>query len=90
MQSSNCGVVLNGINGSSGMFSITLGNKVTKLKYSLLEGTVVIQLRDSIEYNRSIVDEFLLPQSLAIPCILHIENRVNEKITMMVMLMLEG
>ena len=67
-------------NGPSGMRPITLGNKVAKLKESLLEGAVVIQLRDSIEYNRSIVDEFSFPQSLAIPCILPMENRVNKKI----------
>lgn len=75
-------------NGPSGMRPITLGNKVAQLKESLLEGAVVIQLRDSIEYNRSIVDGVLFPQSLAILCILHMENRVNEKIIMM--LILEG
>ena len=45
-------------NNPSGMLPITLADKVTKLKQSLLEGAVMIQLRDSIEYNMSIVDGF--------------------------------
>ena len=74
--------------GGGGMLPISLGNKVTKLKHSLLEGAVVTHLRDSIEYNNSIADGFLFPQSLVIPCILLMENRINEKIIMM--LILEG
>lgn len=54
-----------------------------------LEGVVVTQLRDSITYSESLVDGFIFPQSLANPCILlHMENRVNEKLIMM--LVLEG
>ena len=41
------------------MHPITLVNKVTKLKQSLLEGAFMTQLRDSIVYNKSVVDGFL-------------------------------
>ena len=70
----------------SGIHPIALVDKITKLKQSMLEGAIVIQLRDSIEHNGSVVGDFLFAQSLAIPCILHMENRVNEKIIMMVIL----
>ena len=65
---------------------IALIDKVHKLKQSLLEGATVIQLRDSIEHNASVVGDYLFALSLAIPCILHLENRVNEKVIMMIIL----
>ena len=69
--------------GAGSMHPITLVNAVTKLKQSLLEGAVVTQMRDIIAYNESIVYGFLFAQSLDILYILHMENRVNAKIIMM-------
>lgn len=68
------------------MRRISLADKVFKLKDSLLEGEMVSQLRDSVTHNDTVKDGYLFPLSLAIPCILHLENRVNEKVIMMVIL----
>ena len=48
----------------------------------------VRQLRDNITHNYSVVNRFLFEQYLAISYIFHLENRVNEKLIMM--LVLEG
>ena len=66
----------------------SLADKVMKLKSSILEGEMISQLRDSVTHNDTVKDGYLFPLSLAIPCILHLENRVNEKVIMM--LILEG
>ena len=66
----------------------SLADKVMKLKSSILEGEMISQLRDSVTHNDTVKDGYLFLLSLAIPCILHLENRVNEKV--IILLILEG
>ena len=68
------------------MKPINLGDKVIKIKKSLLTNEQVRQLRDSITQNDYVVDDFLFEQCLAIPCILHLKKRVNERLVMTLVL----
>ena len=55
------------------------GEKVTKLKKSMMDGKIIDMLRapiERVEVNRA---NCLFPMYLALPYILHLENRVSEK-----------
>ena len=67
---------------------MTVKQKVAKLKESLMNGRMVKVLRDSIKRIEDEQDGFLFGLERAIPCVLHLENRVNEKLV--VMTLLEG
>ena len=62
------------------------GGKVAKLKKSMMDGKMVEVLRASIDRVEAKRANFLFPMDLALPCILHLENRVSEKLVVMVML----
>ena len=67
---------------------MTIKQKVSKLKASLNDGKMVKVLRDSIKRIEDKEDGFLFGLHKAVPCVLHLENRVNEKLV--VMTLLEG
>ena len=59
---------------------------MAKLKKSMMDGKMVEVLRASIDRVEAKRANFLFPMDLALPCILHLENRVSEKLVVMVML----
>ena len=59
---------------------------VQKLKQSMMDGRMVTVLRDSIQHVEEKRGTFLFPMELAVPCILHMENRISEKVSVMVIL----
>ena len=65
---------------------MTVKQKVAKLKDSLMNGRSVKVLRDSIKRIEDEQDGFLFGLDKAVPCILHMENRVNEKLVGMTLL----
>ena len=65
---------------------MTIKQKVAKLKSSLMEGRLIAKLRESIKRIEEKEDEFLFGIDKAVPCGLHLENRVNEKLVVMVLL----
>ena len=67
---------------------MTVKQKVAKLKESVMNGRMVKVLRDSIKRIEDMKDGFLFGLERAVPCVLHLENRVNEKLV--VMALLEG
>ena len=67
---------------------MTIKQKVSKLKKSLMDGRMVLFLRDSINRIEEKEKGFLFGLDRAVPCVLHLENRVNEKLV--VMTLLEG
>ena len=67
---------------------MTIKQKVSKLRASLNDGRIVKVLRDSIKRIEYKEDGFLFGLHKAVPCVLHLENRVNEKLV--VMTLLEG
>ena len=67
---------------------MTVKQKVTKLKESVMNGRMVKVLRDYIKRIEDLQDGFLFGLERAVPCVLHLENRVNEKLV--VMTLLEG
>lgn len=67
---------------------INTSDQVVKLKHSLMEGQMVKLLRQSIIRIEEAQDGFLFEMERGVPCILHMENRINEKI--IVMTILEG
>ena len=67
---------------------MTIKQKVSKLRASLNDGRMVKVLRDSIKRIEDKEDGFLFGLHKAVPCVLHLENRVNEKLV--VMTLLEG
>ena len=67
---------------------ITIKAKVAKLKASLMEGRMIKVMRDSIKRIEDKQSGFLFGLERAVPCVLHLENRVNEKLV--VMTLLEG
>ena len=62
--------------------------KVTKLKESVMNGRMVRVLRDFTKRIEDMKDGFLFGLKRAVPCVLHLENRVNKKLV--VMSLLEG
>ena len=62
--------------------------KIASLKKSLLDGAKVAILRKSLHRVVDKSDKFLFPMEKAVPCILHMENRVSEKL--ITMCLLEG
>jgi len=67
---------------------MTVKQKVAKLKESVMNGRMIKVLRDSIKRIEDMKDGFLFGLERAVPCVLHLENRVNEKLV--VMTLLEG
>ena len=67
---------------------MTIKQKVSKLRASLNDGRMVKVLRDSIKRIEDKEDGFLFGLHKAVHCVLHLENRVNEKLV--VMTLLEG
>ena len=67
---------------------MTIKQKVAKLKVSLMDGRMVEFLRASINRIEEKEKGFLFGLDRAVPCVLHLENRVNEKLV--VMTLLEG
>ena len=67
---------------------MTVKQKVAKLKESVMNGRMVKVLRDYIKRIEDLQDGFLFGLERAVPCVLHLENRVNEKLV--VMPLLEG
>ena len=67
---------------------MTVKQKVAKLKESVMNGRMVKVLRDSIKRIEDMKDGFLFGSERTVPCVLHLENRVNEKLV--VMTLLEG
>ena len=59
---------------------------VTKLKQSMMDERIVCMLRALIQCIET--QRFLFELDIAVPCIFHIENRVSEKI--IVLILLEG
>ena len=55
-------------------------DKVLKLKNYLLESKIIKNLRDAIDRYDMTSDDYLFAIEKAIPCVLHLENRINEKI----------
>ena len=58
-------------------------DKIVSLKKSLLDGAKVAILRKSLDRVVDKSDKFLYPMDKAVPCILHMENRVGEKLITM-------
>jgi hypothetical protein len=67
---------------------MTVKQKVGKLKASLMDGRSIKVLRDSIKRIEEKEAGFLFGLHKAVPCVLHLENRINEKLV--VMTLLEG
>ena len=67
---------------------MTIKQKVAKLKMSLMDGRMVLFLRASINRIEEKEKGFLFGLDRAVPCVLYLENRVNEKLV--VMTLLEG
>ena len=67
---------------------MTIKQKVSKLKASLLNGRMVKVLRDYIKRIDDNEGRFLLGFHVAIPCVLHLENCVNEMLV--AVMLLEG
>ena len=61
---------------------------VINLNQSMMDGRKVKILRDSIKRAEENRDTFLFGMELSISCIMYLENRISEK--MGVMLLLEG
>ena len=65
---------------------MTIKQKVAKLKMSLMDGRMVLFLRASINRIEEKEKGFLFCLDRAVPCVLHFENRVNEKLVIMTLL----
>ena len=59
---------------------------VTKLKKSMMEGRIMYILRVSLAQVNAKQDNFIFGMELAVPCILHLENRISEKIVVVTLL----
>ena len=58
-------------------------NKITKLKYSLLDSVNVTILNNDLNMVAEKYDQFMFPMKNDIPCILHIKNMISEKLVTM-------
>ena len=67
---------------------MTIKQKVSKLKVSLMYGRMIKVMRDYIKRIEEKEDGFPFGLHKAVPCVLHLGNRVNEKLV--VMMLLEG
>ena len=65
---------------------ITIKQKVSKLKTSLMDGRLVLFIRASINIIEEKEKRFLFSLDIAVPCLLHLENCVNEKLVVMTIL----
>ena len=54
-------------------------DKVLKLKNYLLESKIIKNLRNAIDRYDITSDDYLFAIEKVIPCVLHLENRINEK-----------
>ena len=65
---------------------MTIKQKVAKLKASLMEGRLIKVMRDSIKRIEDKQSGFLFGLERAVPCVLHLDNRVNDKLVEMTLL----
>ena len=54
-------------------------DKLLKLKYYLLKSKIINNLRDAIDRYDITSDNYLFTIEKAIPCVIHLEDRINKK-----------
>ena len=65
---------------------INTSDQVVKLNQSLMEGQMVKLLRQSIMRIEEEQDGFLFEMERGVPCILHMKNRINKKLIVIIIL----